>query len=223
MIFETMDKWQYVHKFKKEPSIDKNLIHKILWQAWKTTPSKNSFMPYKVHVIGPDNPEYKKIVYKTAESQEFISNDRNPENENAWQVNACKAAILGAEYVLVYTLRVEDSPSQWQIHLHKGGCYMDAWEIYKDNIEDYRPTTDVEIGLFARAVNILCLENGIDTNYISSFDCNSEYWKELPFIDMKPVLIMPLGIADLYRRDGMSDEHKSWDVKPDFERVVNII
>jgi hypothetical protein len=220
MIFETLDKWKFVYEFKEKPSIDRELINKILWQAWKTTPSKNSFMPYKVHVIGPDKPDYKEIVYNTAAEKELLSNARN-ENENKWPVNPCKTSILSAEYVLVYTLRVEHNPSQWQIHLHEGGCYMDAWAKYEDRLEDYRPTIDVEIGLFARAVNALCLENGIDTNYISSFNAKSDEWKKLSFIDKKPVLIMPIGIAKHYRRDLMNEKHKEWDVKPDFESVVN--
>lgn len=220
MIFDTLDKWKFVHKFKPGLNIDREILKNILWQAWKTTPSKNSFMPYSVHVIGPEEPEFKKIVYSTASEQEFISNSRN-NNENQWEVNPCKTSILNAEYVLVFTSRVEHKPSLWQLHLHRGGCYMDAWAMYEDNLDDYLPTIHVEVGLFARAVSALCLENGIDSSYIISFDRKSEQWKKLPFIKKEPCLIMPIGIGEIYRRDEMSEEHKEWDVKPDFERVVN--
>ena len=50
-----MDKWRYVHKFKSGKNINYEDLKEVLWQAWKTTPSKNSFMPYSIHVIGPTN------------------------------------------------------------------------------------------------------------------------------------------------------------------------
>jgi len=32
---------------------------------------------------------------------------------------------------------------------------------------------------------------------------------------------MPIGVGEIFRRDEMSELHSEWDVKPDFERVVN--
>ena len=37
----------------------KELIENSLWKAWKTTPSKNNAMPYKVFVYGPKHKEEK--------------------------------------------------------------------------------------------------------------------------------------------------------------------
>jgi len=220
-MFNVMDKWRYVHKFKSGKNINYEDLKEVLWQAWKTTPSKNSFMPYSIHVIGPNQPELKQIVYNTAAEKEFLSNERNSLHENEWPVNVCKETILNAEYVIVFTSRLEDEPSLWQLHLHRGGCYMDAWSIYEDNIEDYLSTIYVEVGLFARAVNALLLNKGIDSNYIISFDKKSKQWNKLPFIKMEPCLIMPVGVGEVFRRDEMSELHSEWDVKPDFERIVN--
>ena len=54
MMFNKLDEWKFVYKFKDEYSIDPKIIDEILWQSWKVTPSKNGFMPYEVHVIGPE-------------------------------------------------------------------------------------------------------------------------------------------------------------------------
>jgi len=219
MIKKILDNWKYVLKFDTEHRTDKGIITDIMHTAWQTTPSKNSFMPYRVHVIGPEEEGLKKAVYETSAAKEKNSNSRNP-NPDQWEVNGNKASLLTAEYILVFTPRAEDNPSPWQIHLHEGGCYMDAW--YEDKLQKYRATILVEVGLFAQAVSTLCLEQGLHTNYISSFESDLKYWEDLDFIKHPPCLIMGIGKAKYFRRDWLKTV--GWDEgdhKPSFDSVVH--
>ena len=60
--FDLLEKRHHVRYYKdKVPPKEK--IEFALWQAWKTTPSKNNAMPYKVIVYGPEHKEEKIKVW----------------------------------------------------------------------------------------------------------------------------------------------------------------
>ena len=61
--FDLLEKRRHVRTYKTDKHPPKELIEKLLWKTWKTTPSKNNFMPYNVHVLGPDKANEK--VYKS--------------------------------------------------------------------------------------------------------------------------------------------------------------
>jgi len=213
-----LDKWRFATEYKTDDAIPYEIIEKCFYQAWKVTPSKNNFMPYNVFVVGPENWETKEKIYQTAAYKELNSNSRNP-NENAWPVNAQKYSIMSSEYTIVYTARVEDSPSKWQQYLHDGGCYMDSW--YEEGIKKYMKTILVEVGMFSQNLTTFCIEQGINTNYIASFESGLEYWKDVPFVTHEPLLIMTIGKGKRFRRDDLKRSNRSsWDVKPDFHKVV---
>mgnify|MGYP003876881967 CR=1 FL=1 len=53
------------HVFRYTDRIpDKEIIEDCLYKAWKTTPSKNNAMPYKVIVYGPEHKEEKVKAWK---------------------------------------------------------------------------------------------------------------------------------------------------------------
>ena len=55
----------------KEYDVDippKELIDEALYKAWKTTPSKNNAMPYKVFVLGPNEWQKKSLVHQMVHS-----------------------------------------------------------------------------------------------------------------------------------------------------------
>ena len=218
MIFDIWNKWKFVHEFDKDNVIDKSIVEDILQKAWRVTPSKNSFMPYEVHVIGPDSWELKKHIYETAHTKEKNSNTRNP-NPDGFAYNINKASIMSSQYVLVFTPRVEDQPSRWQKYLHRKGCYMDAWT--DKGLDGYKNVVYLEVGMFAHAITVFSLEQNIDTSYIISFENSLKYWASIPFIKKSPCLIMTMGIGKNYRRDALARSgHDKMDVKPDFERIA---
>ena len=57
--FNLLESRHHVRKYRVDKHPPKETIDKILWRTWKTTPSKNNFMPYYVHVLGPDQLETK--------------------------------------------------------------------------------------------------------------------------------------------------------------------
>lgn len=217
-----LDKWRYTLEYDTTHSFPRDKVERCLYQAWKVTPSKNSFMPYKVFVIGPENWDIKYKIHKIALMKEFTVNERNY-NPNKWPDPIMKRCLKNAEYTIVFCPRVEDKPSKWQKHLHEGGCFMDAW--YEDMDEKYKKNILLEVGMFAANLTVFCLEQGIATNYISSFESRLEYWKDIDFVKTKPCLLMTLGKTLRTRRQWIDKEERksNWDVKPDYDRVVKFI
>lgn len=50
--FDLLEKRRHVRKYRTDKHPPYELIEKLLWKTWKTTPSKNNFMPYNCHVLG---------------------------------------------------------------------------------------------------------------------------------------------------------------------------
>lgn len=218
MIYDILNKWKFVHEFDSEAVIEKNVIKDILYKAWKITPSKNNFMPYEIHVIGPNNWDINEKIYQTAHTKEINSNKRNP-NPDGYEFNHNKASIKSSNYVLIFTPRVEDKPSRYQQLLHRKGCYMDAWT--DEGVDIYKNVVYLEVGMFAQAITTMSMEQSIDTSYIISFENHKKYWSEFPFIKKNPCLIMTMGKGKNYRRDSLKRSGlDKMDVKPDFERIV---
>ena len=62
--FELLEtKRKHVRRYK-DIVPDKAIIDKVLYKAWKTTPSKNSSMAYQCLVWGPDKKQEKENIWK---------------------------------------------------------------------------------------------------------------------------------------------------------------
>ena len=68
-----MKNYSYVLRFSKK-EVDKNLIDTALNYAWKNTPSKNNFMNYNVHVLGPKNKDLRKSLYYKCLANQYDCN-----------------------------------------------------------------------------------------------------------------------------------------------------
>ena len=76
MIFDFLEsKRHHVRSYKKQAPLQ-STIDQALWKAWKTTPSKNNAMPYKVFVWRKQKDL--DILYKIA-AENNTSNDRSKE------------------------------------------------------------------------------------------------------------------------------------------------
>ena len=62
-VYNILEKRKYVLDYDTEAKIDNELIVDLLEKAWKVTPSKNNFMPYKVHVVGPEHRKLKESIF----------------------------------------------------------------------------------------------------------------------------------------------------------------
>lgn len=225
MIYETFKKYKYAREYDENASVSQELIETLLKQAWEVTPSKNNFMPYKLHVIGPEHKDLKNLVYKKCIQNESKT-DNVPDVEtvryqkdkpNFWNIVSCS-------YLLIFTQRVEDNLNKLQSYLvnNKGYTFeqMDPNKLPQAGVN-----ARFEIGMFSAALAGLCFENDLDISHTLCFPDNLESWKEpeFSFIDSRPCFIMTIGKGTVYRQDSTDINFKEADPKPDFNRIVNIL
>jgi hypothetical protein len=84
------------------------------------------------------------------------------------------------------------------------------------------PIASLEVGMFTATFSSLCLEQGIDISYLSCFFRDKEFWKDLPFVERTPLLLVTIGKGKVYRRDRNPERYVD-DLKPNYERIVNFI
>ncbi len=197
-------KRRHVLEFKDKIP-DKELVNSLLQRTWKVTPSKNNFMAYTVHVF--TSKSTKNLIYNMCNANEKQLN-ANSTTEGQYQ------CILTAPYVLLFTQRLEDKPNKKQQHLIDKGVYYEA--VDPNELANMYDTCCIEVGMFAKTLTGLCLENDLDVSYTKCFSQDCKDWIEtLPFINRHPIMIMSIGKGKKYR------ERKLDDLRPNFERIIN--
>jgi len=221
MIDKLLQKRRYVKEFYKEADISKELIDSLLEKTWKVTPSKNNFMPYKAHVLGPEHVEYKEKVFLNCLQNESdgdkvdnLMNKRYAKNPPNY------ANILSCSYLLIFTLRPEDKPNELQKFLINRGHNYEA--VNEKKINKITPGASLEVGLFMDCFSALCLHHGIDVSFVGCFSKDLSDWRDLPFITHKPLSIMPIGKGKIYR-DEEEAVKNGFDHKPDYNRIINFV
>ena len=86
--FELLEKRGHIRKYS-DKAPPKELIEEALWKAWKTTPSKNNAMPYKVCVFGPEHSQVKEKIWSLC-----VKNHATAENEAVEVAGASGSANL---------------------------------------------------------------------------------------------------------------------------------
>ena len=115
MIYDIMEKRRYVREYDTTANIPQSLINSLLFQTWKVTPSKNNFMPYTVHVVGPEQQKYKELVYLNAASNEGRSDNIIDHLTSRYSINLPHYAnILTCSYLIIFTMRLETDPNPFQ-------------------------------------------------------------------------------------------------------------
>ena len=64
MIDNVLKHYKYVKTYDQSQDVPQSIIDELLQRTWKVTPSKNNFMPYKLHVLGPQHQDLKDKVYE---------------------------------------------------------------------------------------------------------------------------------------------------------------
>lgn len=223
--------YKYALAYDTKHKIDPEFIQNALKAAWLETPSKNNFMPYTVHVMGPEFAKEKEEMYWLCLGNETKANgdpitDRNQLKQYEERMYPGKSQanyynILTAPYALIFTQRVEKIPNKYQQELiNKGYVYeqMATNGVKKDNA---KKVAYIEIGMFSTNFASICLENGIDISHTLCFPGDKQYWplEYFSFLDSHPLLIMTVGKGIAYRHI----EEQEIDPKPNFNRVVNIV
>jgi hypothetical protein len=214
MIYNTFKKRRAVIKYNSKADISKSTVDELLRQAWEVTPSKNNFMPYTIHVLGPEHQDYKNSVYQLCLSNEARV-DGTDTTKKYKEGLPFYSNILNCSYLLIFTLRLEDQPNLYQVNAIKRGCTF-VW-TKEETLERGYTDASLEVGMFYDVLGGLCIERGIDVSAVLCFQRTLELWKDLPFVTRKPILLMTLGKAEAYRRIGPGN------LRPNYDRIVNFI
>ena len=183
------DSRRQIRRFNHIDIPDKTLIQNLLDKTWRLVPSKQQLMPYKVFVLGPDRKKEKEIIF---DQSTIVEEKQNPDVK----YNSGQCTNIFAPYVLIFTPRLSKGSPAVRQRIKDGQTYTVCDpEKYRDDVQ----ITSIEIGMFASVLTYLCRENEIDVSYNKNFlhwPQFKEYWKDLPFVDDPPYLLMSLG----YRR-----------------------
>jgi len=202
MIEELLLKRQQTREYDVNKLPNKKVVEDILAKAFKLTASKQNLYPYKVHILGPDNKDFKKVFYDIVNHQ--------PGGLQNWNV-------AQAPYCLIFTKRFVANPDpEIYDRMNNGENYnvCDPKKYHKDN-----RSSAIEIGMFAKVLTTLVLEKNMDVSYTGcfpSYNDNKELWKKLPFIDDTVIFSMQFG----YRFSDYSFKRKK-EKKPDINEVFN--
>jgi hypothetical protein len=228
--FDLLEKRHHVRTYKDEvPSKEK--IEFALWQAWKTSPSKNNAMPWKVCVYGPDKHKEKELIHtiihnshKQAE-REAVGRKEATRTEGG-RVNPYYEHIKYNPYLFCVHAQPRE-PNEFYKRMVKLGMYFDqAWASQIDRFID---TSAVEAGMFIQNLSSYLLEQNIDVSYTSCFSRDMKKWHKvgLTAADYRPIILMSAGYAKRYRYEilklSMNRKDVKDDIKPEYEDVIKWI
>ena len=216
MIDKILKKRRYVREYYSSADISQSLIDSLLQKTWKVTPSKNNFMPYTIHVVGPKHQNYKDLVFLNCASNEGLTDGLNNPLEQRYKHDLPNYAnILSCCYLLIFTMRLEDKPNPFQKMLIKKGHRYEAVDEHRLN--ELYATASIEVGLFADCFSALCLQNNIDVSFVGCFYRDLDKWKDIPFVTRQPILLMTVGKGKVYKKILKNDQ------RPDYNRIVNFV
>ena len=212
MIFDFLEsKRHHVRSYRKEAPF-KYKIEGALYKAWKTTPSKNNAMPYKVYVW--NNQEDLDRLFKLA-----VENNINKKTREKLY-NPYFDHIKTAPYLLTIHQRVA-RPNKYH---KKSIIHENVWYEWADK-KDFKfahTGTSIEIGMFLANLTCYLLEEGIDVSYNGCFKHDALLWQQegLKEVINKPIIMMSMGYADKYRKDVLDSKHILEDIKPELKDVI---
>ena len=218
MIDNVLKHYKYVKTYDRSQDVPQSIIDELLQLTWKVTPSKNNFMPYKLHVLGLQHQHLKDKVYEKAlkhqDDQDHLTAPslKMPRFHN----------IVSCHYLLIFTQRAEDQPNVHQRELIALGRNYTQTDPNKLG-ENYGNAL-LEIGMFCNTFAALCIESQLDISYTLCFPKKLDRWHDagFEFLDQEPVFIMTAGKALEYLRDEYTALEKL-DLRPDYNRIVNFV
>ena len=236
--FTIFEKRHHVFEYK-DTNIPDIVVDKLLWKAWKITPSKNNFMPYTVSVLGPDKQEEKNKIYEKVTGNHLKSDTKglakdtkaNPKMDGEYKFteNLAYHHVRQNSHLIVFSSRVCPEPNfYYKRKVKEEGHYAEQCEV--NEVLGIAPTTSFEVGLFASALTGLCVEKGIDVSYCACFPQSHKEWKNTPYLwydkenqFAKVHCIMSMGFGKFYRHQWLKNSGAlpTDDIKPEKDVVVN--
>lgn len=222
--FDLLEGRHHVAKYSdKVPP--KKLIETALWKAWKTTPSKNNAMPYKVFIYGPDKKEEKEkvwhMVYKNHINAEKVAVKRGLATRTEdGEPNPFYEHIKYNPYLLCIHCQPREPNKFYEEQVKKGMFFDQAWPEMVDRFID---TAAVEAGMFIQVLTNYLLESKVDLSYTSCFWRDPQKWLDagLDHAKWRPIILMSIGYAERYRYEDLKDWGRSHeDIKPEYEDMI---
>lgn len=200
-IENTLNKRKQIKLFDTENIPDKKLIISLIDKTFELVPSKQSLMPYKVHVLGPEFKDLKERFFNISKTKTGGVYNNN---------------IL-APYVLIFTRRLVKNPNidvQRKIAFGHNYGVCDP-KRYKNFDKDVA----IEIGMFSKILTALCLENNIDVSYLLCFPTKEQdkRWYEFDFLDDEILFSMQLG----YKSNKFTRNKNKEEIKPEKNEIIN--
>jgi len=218
VIDNVLKNYKYVKTYDRSYDVPQSVIDDLLQRSWKVTPSKNNFMPYKLHVLGLQHQDLKDKVYEKAlQHQDGQDHLKRPSHKMPRFHN-----IVSCHYLLIFTQRVEDQPNVHQQELIALG--RNYTQTDPNKLGEHYGNALLEIGMFCNTFAALCLESQLDISYTLCFPKKLEKWHDdgFKFLDQEPVFIMTAGKALEYLRDEYTALEKL-DLRPDYNRIVKFV
>jgi len=195
-------------RFKKDNIPSKELINSLLEKAFNLISSKQSLVPYKVIVFGPEHTEIKQKLW---EASSWHWENKKPQLDT----KPHKATIqLIAPYLILFADReVNDYNPSTKRKVDKGHPYS-SLRLYGDV-----PNKSTEVGMFATLLTGLCLEKNLSISYTTCFPVRTPLQKLIKddsLLDINLVfLFMSIGYADGHNFSLEEDEYK-----PPIENII---
>lgn len=225
--FELLENRHHVKEYTDEIP-DKKKIEKALWQAWKTSPSKNNAMPWKVFVYGPDKKEEKIKVWHMVHKN-HVSREEQAVREGEATIteggkpNPFYEHIKENPYLFCIHAQPREPNAFYKKQVEKGMYFDQAWASQVNNFID---TSAVEVGMFIQNLSNYLLEQQIDVSYTSCFFRDIKKWKDIGLsdADYRPIMLMSCGYHKVFRKDILKEwGREKEDIKPEFEEIVKWI
>jgi len=237
-----MEKRHHVYEYHKK-NIPDEVVKELLWKAWKISPSKHNFMPYKVSVIGPNRQRekskmWKKCQYNHKRAEAVGANlprenlDVNPYADNpeeyTFNTNPAYNHVKHNSHLLIFSARICKLNGYLKHVVAKEGHYAEQCE--KSEVTNLRVSSSFEASLFAANLTALCIEQGIDVSYNLCFPGRKEEWKNMPYLwydkekrYARVFANMSLGYGKYYRHQWLKKVKPDighLDLKPEVDEVI---
>lgn len=232
-IFDTLEERHHVLRYK-DKNVEDDLLAKLLYKAWKISPSKNNFMPYSVNILGPGDKRKEIIYHKVVGNHKYYDEKglrtdtkANPTMKVKYnfEPNPSYLHVLENSHLIIVASRVCPEPNLfYKEKVALEGHYAEQCE--KSMVRDIAESTSFEVGLFAQALTALCIEQGIDVSYCACLPKNETKWMDTPWLWYDEGLakvhsIMSVGYGDYYRCQWLREHGKyGRDRKPPLQDVV---
>ena len=194
-------------------------VEEILKVGYSLASSKQNAFPYKVAVLGTD---YKRSEHlqKLCEGKKIDKDGDLP--PGATYIPNPNLYHLGtAAWTLIITPRMA-APNKYQaIQLDKHGSHWEYDTVEKQ--ESCKEAFAVEVGILATTITGAAMDQGWNCAYNVCFPKKIEKYKDFPYVDYAPYLIITLGKALKFKKDVFKPESIAADTRPGFDEIFTLV